>query len=59
MPPLNTKVRRMAEPLRTAVRMLLSLNVVLFCRAIISSRRGCRNVPGEGVGAGVVATVAA
>lgn len=55
----NMKVRRTAEPLRTADRMLRSPNVVLFCRDIISSRRGCRNVPGEGMGVGVGATVAA
>ena len=55
---LNTSVRMMAAPLMMADRMLLSLNVVFFCRDIISSRRGCRNVPGDGVSAGVGATVA-
>lgn len=48
----NPIVRNNAEPLMTAERTLLSENVVWFCRDIISVSRGCRNVPGDGVGTG-------
>ena len=46
----------MAAALMVAERMLLSSNVVLCCRDIISVSLGCLKVPGAGVGFSAFAT---